>query len=101
MRHARMSARTRHVVFAACLLASCALAADRQDQGAEAFALPATDENVPGAGPLRRAEWFRNLWKTRRAAWAARREQDRGALVFLGDSITQEWGGGLGAAFPG
>jgi lysophospholipase L1-like esterase len=99
-----MSSLTRYVVFAACLLAPCVLAADRQggaSQGAEAFALPDTDENVPGAGPLRRAEWFRNLWKTRRAAWAARREQDRGALVFLGDSITQEWGGGLGAAFPG
>ena len=27
--------------------------------------------------------------------------QDQGAVVFLGDSITQGWGGGLGAAFPG
>ena len=32
---------------------------------------------------------------------ASEREQDRGAVVFLGDSITQGWGGGLGAAFPG
>jgi lysophospholipase L1-like esterase len=29
------------------------------------------------------------------------RAQDKGAVVFLGDSITQGWGGGLGAAFPG
>ena len=91
-------------VLAACLLAPCLVAADRQappSQSADAFALPATDEHVPGAGPLRRAEWFQKLWKTRRANWAARRDQDRGALVFLGDSITQEWGGGLGAAFAG
>ena len=29
------------------------------------------------------------------------RAQDQGAVVFLGDSITQGWGEGLGAAFPG
>jgi lysophospholipase L1-like esterase len=104
MRNARLSSRIRHVVLVGCLLAPWTLDADRQakaPQTTDAFALPATDENVPGAGPLRRAEWFQNLWKTRRTAWAARREQDRHALVFLGDSITQEWGGGLGAAFPG
>ena len=104
MRKRLLAFRMQRLVLAGCLLAPCVLEADRQaspSQGADAFALPATDENVPGAGPLRRAEWFQNLWKTRRAAWAARREHDRGALVFTGDSITQEWGGGLGAAFPG
>ena len=30
-----------------------------------------------------------------------RSSQDQHAVVFLGDSITQGWGGGLGAAFPG
>ena len=39
-------------------------------------------------------------------ASAARRgpsgaSRTEGAVVFLGDSITQGWGGGLGAAFPG
>lgn len=70
-------------------------------QAPDRFAIPATDEGLPGAGPIRRYDWFQKLWRERRSAWWARREQDRGAVVFLGDSITQGWGGGLGAAFPG
>jgi lysophospholipase L1-like esterase len=70
-------------------------------QARDPFAIPATDEGLPGAGPIRRYDWFQKLWRDRRSGWAARREQDRGAVVFLGDSITQEWGGGLGAAFHG
>jgi len=65
------------------------------------FSLPPTDDGLPGAGPIRRYEWFQQLWRERRSAWAKRVEQDQGAVVFLGDSITQGWGGGLGAAFPG
>ena len=65
------------------------------------FAIPATDEGLPGAGPIRRYDWFQRIWSERRSAWAERVEQDRHAVVFLGDSITQGWGGGLGAAFPG
>ena len=68
---------------------------------ADPFALPATDDGLPGAGPIRRYDWFQNVWRARRTAFAQRREADRGAVVFLGDSITQGWGGGLGAAFPG
>jgi len=41
------------------------------------------------------------VWRARRTSFAQRLEADRGAVVFLGDSITQGWGGGLGAAFPG
>ena len=37
----------------------------------------------------------------RRSAWAQRVDQDRHAVVFLGDSITQGWGDDLGGAFPG
>ncbi|MBD5781123.1 DUF1080 domain-containing protein [Pelagicoccus sp. NFK12] len=65
------------------------------------FAIPETDEGLPGEGTIRRYEWFRNLWEGRRSAWAKSAEADRGAVVFLGDSITQGWGGALGAAFPG
>jgi lysophospholipase L1-like esterase len=65
------------------------------------FAIPTTDDGLPGAGPIRRYEWFQNLWRERRSAWATRVEKDQRAVVFLGDSITQGWGGGLGAAFPG
>jgi lysophospholipase L1-like esterase len=65
------------------------------------FAIPATDDGLPGTGPIRRYEWFAKIWHERRSAWAKQVEQDQHAVVFLGDSITQGWGGGLGAAFPG
>jgi lysophospholipase L1-like esterase len=65
------------------------------------LAIPATDEGLPGAGPIRRYDWFRNLWLEKRSTWATRVEQDRNAVVFLGDSITQGWGEELGGAFPG
>jgi lysophospholipase L1-like esterase len=65
------------------------------------FQIPASDEGLPGTGPIRRYDWFRALWAERRAAWAQRVELDQGALVFLGDSITQGWGDDLGGSFPG
>jgi lysophospholipase L1-like esterase len=71
------------------------------DEAKERFAIPASDAGLPGSGPIRRYEWFQNLWRERRSTWAREAEQDRNAVVFLGDSITQGWGGGLGAAFPG
>ncbi len=63
--------------------------------------IPATDDGLPGAGPIRRAEWFTKLWTSKRNGWVKRVEQDQGALVFLGDSITQGWGDNIGGAFPG
>lgn len=65
------------------------------------FEIPATDDGLPGAGPIRRYEWFRKLWAQKRTAWAGDVQQDQGALVFLGDSITQGWGSKLGGAFAG
>ena len=65
------------------------------------FQIPATDAGLPGAGPLRRADWFQQLWTQRRSVWAGRVQQDQHALVFLGDSITQGWGDDLGGSFPG
>jgi len=65
------------------------------------FQIPATDEGLPGAGPLRRMDWFQKLWTERRAGWATRVQQDRDAVVFLGDSITQGWGNSMSNAFPG
>ena len=70
-------------------------------QARDRFAIPATDDGLPGAGPIRRYDWFQDLWRERRSEWARQVEQDQHAVVFLGDSITQGWGGGLGAAFPG
>lgn len=65
------------------------------------YELPATEEGLPGEGPLRRYEGYMNGWRTRRARWAQRQEADRGAVVFLGDSITQGWGDDFTTRFPG
>jgi lysophospholipase L1-like esterase len=64
------------------------------------FQLPPTDDGLPGAGPLRRGDWFKKLWVERRTAWASEVQRDQGAIVFLGDSITQGWGD-VGSSFPG
>lgn len=63
------------------------------------YAIPATDDGLPGAGPIRRAGWFQNVWKNRRSTFASRRDADRGAVVFLGDSITQGWRDDFRGAF--
>ena len=55
------------------------------------FTLPSDDADVPGAGPLRRHDWFQKRWAERRGKFASRAAQDQGAVVFLGDSITQGW----------
>ena len=64
-----------------------------------AFKIPASDDGLPGAGPIRRYDWFQNLWTTRRSKWSTEVQKDQGALVFLGDSITQGWGANIGDAF--
>ena len=66
---------------------------------APGIALPATDDGLPGAGPIRRYDWFKGLWTERRSAWAKRVQQDQNAVVFLGDSITQGWGDDLHGEF--
>jgi len=68
---------------------------------ASPYAIPETDDGLPGEGPIRRYKWFQNLWERKRTGWAKKVEQDQGALVFLGDSITQGWGDNLGGSFPG
>jgi lysophospholipase L1-like esterase len=65
------------------------------------FEIPATDDSLPGQGPIRRYDWFRKLWVERRSAWAQQVEQDQQSVVFLGDSITQGWGDQMGGSFPG
>ncbi len=57
------------------------------------------DAAFPGQGPIRKMDWFQNLWRERRLSWWNSRERDKGAVVFLGDSITQGWGS-LAKDFP-
>lgn len=61
--------------------------------------IPVSDDGLPGAGPIRRADWFRKIWKERRSLWLKRTTTDHGAIVFLGDSITQMWGDDFGGSF--
>jgi lysophospholipase L1-like esterase len=90
------------LLFTTILLAFTALSQPAQTLPAAArFEIPATDDGLPGAGPIRRADWFRKTWTDRRSAFAQRVQQDRAALVFLGDSITQGWGDGMGSRFSG
>ena len=65
------------------------------------FQIPATDAGLPGSGPIRRYDWFKNLWQKKRSGWAKDVQKDQNALVFLGDSITQGWGPKMRNAFPG
>ena len=68
---------------------------------ASRFAIPATDDGLPGTGPIRRFDWFQKLWIERRSGWAGRVQQDQDSLVLLGDSITQGWGNNQAQLFPG
>ena len=83
------------------LLLVVATSCAQDKPSATQFEIPATDNGLPGAGPIRRADWFRKLWLDRRTAWAAHVERDRHAVVLLGDSITQGWGEDFSAWFPG
>src|SRR2546423_10977107 len=98
---ARFSLFVAWVVLSSSLIAQPAKEKTQISQAEPRFQIPATDDGLPGAGPIRRYEWFRSLWMQRRSAWHKRMEQDQKALVFLGDSITQGWGDDLGGNFPG
>lgn len=77
------------------------IAAQNSTTTGSRFEIPKTDEGLPGAGPIRRYDWFKKLWEAKRSGWATRVEADQGAVVFLGDSITQGWGDDMGGSFPG
>jgi lysophospholipase L1-like esterase len=94
-----MKRNTFHALSLIIALCSVAMPAAALTQADARLAIPETDEGQPGEGPIRRSENFKRLWLQRRGAWAQRAEQDRGAVVFLGDSITQGWGDEMGGAF--
>ena len=47
---------------------------------------------LPGKGPAQQGDWFDQVWVERRAEFRRNAPKDQGAVVFLGDSITQGWG---------
>ena len=93
---------TARFLFLTLLLAasmhSCQIAAA---QDAKYLRLPETDTDLPGAGPIRRYDWFRNLWEQRRTRFINQKQVDRNAVVFLGDSITQGANDDFLGLFPG
>lgn len=92
----------RSPLFIAALVAVSSLLASSPaaTPPAERFQIPPTDAGLPGAGPIRRADWFQRVWTERRSSWANDTQKDQGAIVFLGDSITQGWSS-TGSSFPG
>jgi lysophospholipase L1-like esterase len=98
---AAMNQRFFTLAAAAVLLLGGVSLAQNDGPAETRFEIPATDQGLPGAGPIRRYDWFRKLWKEKRTAWSKRVQDDQAALVFLGDSITQSWGDNIGNAFPG
>ncbi len=67
--------------------------------GEDPLVIPDSDEGLPGAGPLRRSDWFRGVWRKRRGSWLDRTGEQKNSVVFLGDSITQGWRDDFGGAF--
>ena len=57
-------------ILIACFLALASSGIGRAQNAApqtpDPFALPATDDGLPGAGPIRRYDWFQQLWRERR-----------------------------------
>ncbi len=95
--------RYRSIVFA-WLLVSLSVSLAAQEAATSAvdpkFALPASDEGQPGAGPIRRYEKYVTTWAQKRSLWSKSVAQDQKALVLLGDSITQGWGARTDKEFP-
>jgi lysophospholipase L1-like esterase len=89
------------ILLALSLVLGAQAFAAEQQQDRTRFEIPATDEGLPGEGPIRRYDWFKNLWANKRAGWAQRIEADHNAVVLLGDSITQGWGEDFSGWFPG
>ncbi|MDF1824986.1 MAG: GDSL-type esterase/lipase family protein [Verrucomicrobiales bacterium] len=69
----------------------------------KSFALPTPDEerSYIGEGMLRRYSGYVTKWPQYRERWSKEVEKDQGAVVFLGDSITQGWRDDFKGRFEG
>ncbi|MBL9189434.1 MAG: DUF1080 domain-containing protein [Opitutaceae bacterium] len=89
------------VRFLALIAFATALAATAPAQSSKALPAVADESNLPGEGPLRRYDAYVKRWFEARTQWATQVQRDQGAVVFLGDSITQGWGADFKSKFPG
>ena len=90
--------------FLTCLLICMILGLNAAEpKPAEHFALPTpeAEASLPGEGALRRYDGYVKRWNTIRPQWAGEIAKDQGAIVFLGDSITQGWGADFKKSFDG
>ncbi|MFO1475292.1 MAG: GDSL-type esterase/lipase family protein [Verrucomicrobiota bacterium] len=62
----------------------------KSDTNMPSMAFPGHDA-LPGKGPVVGWIGYKPLWEKRRAEFWKHRKADQGAVVFLGDSITQGW----------
>ena len=88
------------LLFTALLLANASLL-KAQSLPVDRWTLPADEGSLPGEGALRRYDGYVKRWHDARKEWSERIQQDQGAVVFLGDSITQGWGADFKGHFPG
>lgn len=65
----------------------------------DALRFPTNTSLLPGKGPISGWKPFPQLWARRRADFWRHRQEDKGKVVFLGDSITQGWNS-LAQDFP-
>ena len=78
-----------------------ALTAFAADPARYALPAPEAEASLPGEGALRRYDGYVKRWNTIRPQWADDVAKDQGAIVFLGDSITQGWGVDFKKSFDG
>jgi lysophospholipase L1-like esterase len=88
------------LLFASLSLGACP-SLQAQSTTSDKWTLPADESSLPGEGALRRYEGYVKRWHDARKEWSERIQQDQGAVVFLGDSITQGWGADFKGHFPG
>ena len=80
------------------MMAASTVAADAQTDGPTPYPDPKNEAAWPGKGPIRCFDW---MVDNRKYFWT-QREKDKGAIVFVGDSLTGGWKAPmLAAAFPG
>ncbi len=64
-----------------------------------ALQYPTNTALLPGKGPIPSWKGFPKMWTQRRSEFMRHSAEDKGSVVFLGDSITQGWNG-LKQDFP-
>jgi lysophospholipase L1-like esterase len=79
------------ILFAAALSAIVPARAQTTATDTNSLGFPGV-EHLPGKPPAKVWDGLGRMWQTRRPQFKRHAADDKGAVVFLGDSITQGWG---------